>query len=69
MRDDLPRVSVPVLVMTGSEDRITRAAESAEIANLLPNATLEIVEDAGHFPFVEQPSRYFEALGSWLARV
>jgi pimeloyl-ACP methyl ester carboxylesterase len=68
VRESLPRVSVPVLVITGREDRITRPAESEEIAALLPDSTLTIVEHAGHFPFAEQPKEYFGVLGTWLDR-
>lgn len=68
VRDTLPDVSVPVLVVTGAADRITRPKESEEIAALLPAATLTIVPGAGHFPFAERPQEYFETLGEWLAR-
>jgi pimeloyl-ACP methyl ester carboxylesterase len=68
VRPSLPGVSVPVLVITGREDRITRPAESEEIAALLPEATLAIVDGAGHFPFAEQPDAYFAAVGAWLNR-
>ena len=69
VRPSLPGVTVPVLVITGKEDRITRPAESEEIAGLLPNATLEILEGAGHFPFAERPAEYLGAVGAWLDRV
>src|SRR5205823_5620210 len=65
VRPSLPGVTVPVLVITGKQDRITRPAESAEIAALLPNATLEILEGAGHFPFAERPAEYLGAIGAW----
>jgi pimeloyl-ACP methyl ester carboxylesterase len=67
VRASLPGVTVPVLVITGRDDRITRPEESEEIAVLLPNATLRIVEDAGHFPFAEQPDAYLGAIRDWLA--
>jgi len=60
--------TLPMLVITGREDRVTRSAESEEIAGLVPGATLTIVEGAGHFPFAERPSAYFRALGEWLHR-
>lgn len=67
VRAALPGVSLPVLVITGREDRITRPKESQEIADLLPDATLMLVDDAGHFPFVERQA-YFDALRAWLDR-
>jgi proline iminopeptidase len=66
VRASLPGVTVPVLVITGRDDRITRPQESEEIASLLPHATLRIIDDAGHFPFVEQPDAYLGAIREWL---
>jgi pimeloyl-ACP methyl ester carboxylesterase len=66
VRDRLPEVNVPVLVITGAHDRITRPQESEEIAAALPDATLAIVDGAGHFPFIETPERYLGVIGSWL---
>jgi pimeloyl-ACP methyl ester carboxylesterase len=68
VRDRLVDVNVPVLVITGAEDRITRPQESEEIAAALPDATLAIVDGAGHFPFIETPERYLEVIGSWLRK-
>ncbi len=66
VRDGLAGVNVPVLVITGAEDRITRPQESEEIAAALPDATVAIVQGAGHFPFIETPERYLGVIGSWL---
>jgi pimeloyl-ACP methyl ester carboxylesterase len=66
VRDRLRGVNVPVLVITGAHDRITRPQESEEIAAALPDASLAIVEGAGHFPFIETPDRYLGVIDSWL---
>jgi pimeloyl-ACP methyl ester carboxylesterase len=55
-----------VLVITGRDDRITRPEESEEIAALLPQATLRIVDGTGHFPFAERPDEYLGAIREWL---
>jgi pimeloyl-ACP methyl ester carboxylesterase len=67
VRERLANVAVPVLVITGREDRISRPQDSEEIARLLPNARLAIVDDAGHFPFAEQPDAYLGELRRWLS--
>jgi pimeloyl-ACP methyl ester carboxylesterase len=56
LRPGLARVTVPVLVITGELDPMGR--ESAqEIAAALPNATVVVVPDAGHFIFGESGKR------------
>ncbi|MGH3138370.1 MAG: alpha/beta fold hydrolase, partial [Gaiellales bacterium] len=66
VRDRLSQIAVPVLVVTGAEDRITRPEESEEIAAGIPNAVLGIIPDTGHFPFAERPDAYVDVLGRWL---
>jgi len=61
-------IDVPALVLHGALDpRPARLAE--RLAATLPDATLEIVPDAGHLPWVEQPGRVRDALRGFLARV
>lgn len=59
LRSGLARVTAPVLVITGELDPMGR--ESAEeIAAALPDATVVVVPDAGHFIFGESGNR-----GAW----
>jgi 2-hydroxymuconate-semialdehyde hydrolase len=59
--DDLAKVANQTLVVHGSEDRIIPIDAAHYFAKHLPNADLEIVENAGHWLQIEQASR-FEAL-------
>lgn len=56
--DDLPAVDVPALVTVGRHDWITPPEASEEIAELLPNARLEIFEESGHNPHFDQREAY-----------
>jgi len=56
LRPDLPRIEAETLLVNG-EHEPQRAGEQ-ELLDGIPNARLAIVEDAGHFPFVEQPERF-----------
>jgi proline iminopeptidase len=58
MRDDLARIDAPTLVITGDSDFITGPACAADIADGIDGAELVIVEDCGHFMFVEHPDRF-----------
>lgn len=57
---------VPTLVMCGREDRITPPALSEELAQLIPGARLEWIDDAGHMTPLEQPQRVAALLRSLL---
>ena len=55
VRDWLPRILVPALVVVGAEDEISRPEEMRSIAEALPQARLVIVPDAGHMAPLESP--------------
>ncbi len=56
-RASLKTVEAPVLVIHGSKDLQTETA-SQKYADLFPNATFYVIEDATHFPFNEQPEQF-----------
>lgn len=65
----LQEIRAPTLVLCGREDQITPCALSEEMAGLLPNAELVIVETAGHMSTLEQPQAVSAAVAAWLSRV
>jgi len=65
-RDMLPLVSVPTLVVVGSEDEFTPVADAQLIADRIPNATLAVIDGAGHMPNLERPTQFNTALGCFL---
>ena len=61
----LPSLHVPVLLVHGSEDPIP-VEMVREMAAALPSARLEVIEGAGHFPFIEKPDQVFAAIRTFL---
>ena len=67
--EDLGRIAVPTLIIQGRHDRARTPEHGVEMQSALPNARLEVIEDAGHTPQLEQPDRFHEiALPFLLAR-
>ena len=58
MRPELARIDAPTLVITGDSDFITGPECARDIAGGIAGAELVIVEDCGHFTFIEQPDRF-----------
>ena len=50
----LPQISVPTLVITGSEDKLIPPQNSELMAREIPGAKLVMMEGAGHCFFVER---------------
>jgi pimeloyl-ACP methyl ester carboxylesterase len=62
--DQLARIDCPTLVCVGELDPITPVAAARETVDALPDgiARLEIIEQAGHFPWKDAPERYWPLL-------
>lgn len=62
--EDLSTVSVPVLVVYGSEEPGSRVGRHAY--ERLPCASIEVIAEAGHFPFIERPLRFHRTISRFL---
>ena len=65
--DRLAGVDVPTLVFAGRHDVFTSWPQSYRIASCLPNAEVVVLEESGHFPWIQQPGEFFAAIRSWFA--
>jgi pimeloyl-ACP methyl ester carboxylesterase len=62
------KVTAPVLMISGSEDRVNPIEKNAAIlAKAMPKAKLEIIEGVGHLPEVEVPDRINAMLRAFFA--
>jgi pimeloyl-ACP methyl ester carboxylesterase len=62
----LHRIDRPTLLLWGSEDRIVTPAYGENWRRAIPNARLDLISDAGHFPHWEQPEAFVEKLAAFL---
>lgn len=60
--DVLRLVDVPALVVVGREDEYTPVDDNRRMYEFIPNATLKVVNGAGHLPNLEQPTEFNAAL-------
>ena len=66
LAEQLDSLTLPVLVITGDDDRIVPTADSIRLAGELPNAKLDVIKEAGHVPHEEQPAAFMAALKNFL---
>jgi pimeloyl-ACP methyl ester carboxylesterase len=55
VRDELSKIELPVLVIWGDRDRVLDISCARVFKSMIPNATLEVIENCGHVPMVEKP--------------
>lgn len=58
LREMLPCVSVPALLIWGEKDTATPLADGQLMERLIPDAGLVVFEGAGHYSYLEQPARF-----------
>ncbi|MCH2095070.1 MAG: alpha/beta hydrolase [Rhodobacteraceae bacterium] len=56
----------PALIMCGRHDLLCPVERHQLMRDLMPNATLVVVDNAGHLPTLEQPTACNAALTQWL---
>jgi len=64
--DTLRAVTVPTLALCGREDTLCPIERHETIRDLVPGATLTIIDGAGHLPTIERPLQTNAALARWL---
>lgn len=68
-REDLRDVEVPGLVTVGRHDWITPVEASEELHEVLPDSRLEIFEDSGHSPNLDQQDAYIQRVREFLDEI
>lgn len=66
--DIIGKIKVPTLLIFGESDKITNLESAREMNSLIPGSELKIIENAGHYSNLEQPSEFNDALLSFCQR-
>lgn len=66
-REDLPRVSVPTLVLQNSDDPIAPLTAGELVRDSIPGAVLEVVETRGHCAQLSAPGATIAAIRAFVA--
>jgi pimeloyl-ACP methyl ester carboxylesterase len=66
---ELNKIKVPTLVVVGDDDIICNKVSQADrIVKNIPSSTEIVIKDAGHFPWVDQPTQFFSECITWLKK-
>jgi pimeloyl-ACP methyl ester carboxylesterase len=68
LTEKLGKIQAPGLVIAGLNDLLTPPYLARSVAEGLAEVELEIWEEAGHFPFLEDPARFNHRLESFVRR-
>ena len=65
----LKYLQMPVLVISGDDDRLVPAAQSVRLADEISAAELVIIPNCGHLPHEECPQLFLETINNFLERI
>lgn len=66
LRSELYKITCPVNLIWGKNDTITPLFVAEEFKQLLPNATLNVINNCGHAAMMEQPEQFNNYLEQFL---
>ncbi len=66
LAERLDELNLPVLVLTGDDDRIVPTEESIRLGGEIPGAVLVVIENAGHVPHEEKPDEFMRVVRDFL---
>jgi pimeloyl-ACP methyl ester carboxylesterase len=69
MKKDLRKITMPVSLIWGRNDKITPPEVAVEFNELLPNAELHWIDQCGHAPMMEQPDEFNKYLEMFLNKI
>jgi pimeloyl-ACP methyl ester carboxylesterase len=67
IRDRLPEIACPTLIVWGTEDRLVPVSDADEFARLIPNARKVVWPQTGHMAMLERPAAFNRLLAAFLA--
>lgn len=68
LRYRLHRIDVPTLLVWGASDGMVSTAYANAYRDMIPDAELVVIPQAGHWPQVEQPDRFLEVVLPFVMR-
>ena len=69
LRNLLPTVTAPTLVITGSQDTLTPLGDAEELAELIPNSRLYVLRRAAHGLMAEAPNAFNDVVLRFIEEV
>jgi pimeloyl-ACP methyl ester carboxylesterase len=69
LSQNLSRVSVPVLVITGAQDEIIAPSYAERLASEIPGASFVKINDCGHIPHEEKPVEFLSHVVAFLESI
>ncbi len=68
LREDVPKITIPVCLIWGKSDSITPPFVAEEFHKLLPDSEIHLIEKCGHAAMMERPKEFNALLDNFLTK-
>ena len=68
IKSSLGDIQAPTLVIVGDDDFIVPISQARILQEGIPNAEMVIIENSGHFSYIEKPKDFGDAVCNWLSK-
>jgi pimeloyl-ACP methyl ester carboxylesterase len=68
-REEMKQIACPVLLLRGAADWLVSQEQVDATAERIPNSTVTVLEGTGHYPMIENPLEFNEAVRVFLTQV
>lgn len=62
----LPALTIPTLIIVGEDDFICPPSAAEYLHSQITRSKLLVIQNAGHFPWLEQPQQFFDGIETFL---
>ncbi len=69
IENNLYEIKIPVLIISGTDDKIIPKEQSIWLANEIENSELVLIPDCGHVPQEECPQEFLSAVSTFLSEI
>ncbi len=66
LKEDISEIDIPVLMIWGEEDTWVSVSKSNSLKRRIENSELEVIENVGHLPMLENPEEFRSPLKNFL---
>ena len=66
-RDRLPEIKCPTLIVWGEHDMLVPVEDAGEFERAIPESRTVILDDTGHTPMLERPTKFNELLDEFIS--
>jgi pimeloyl-ACP methyl ester carboxylesterase len=66
LRPNVNEIKLPVLGIYGAHDNIVHPGQAQVLKQYLPHSQVEMFNDSGHFPMMDEPTRFYDSVRNFL---